>query len=168
MRLQKVLKDISSGMTPYQMKPYKFVDFFPAGSNENYIRNDRKNLSKTIYKLKKQGFIKKVNKDGTFLWKLTRLGLKKLQNLNKKFIPRNKYKGEAVNYSTIIAFDIPEKLKHLRSWIRYSLAIMGFEKLQRSLWIGKVKIPEDFIKDLYKLKINNCVVIFKVIDQGLL
>jgi len=46
--------------------------------------------------------------------------------------------------------------------------MLGFTMLQKSLWIGSNKIPEEFIEDLKEWKIIEYVHIFEVTKKGTL
>ena len=43
---------------------------------------------------------------------------------------------------------------------------MNFRILQKSVWIGKVKIPKEFIDDLKELNMINYVEIFEISRGG--
>lgn len=68
----------------------------------------------------------------------------------------------------IVAFDIPEREKRKRNWLRQSLCRMGLSMVQKSVWIGRVKLPEDFIESLRHLKLADCVEIFEITKTGTL
>lgn len=68
----------------------------------------------------------------------------------------------------IFAYDIPEREKQKRAWLREVLRLLGFRMLQKSLWIGKSKIPEGFLQDLRKKEIMDHVHIFEISKTGTL
>ena len=123
-----------------------------------------------ISRLKKDGLIKASDdKQRKGLWRITQLGKKKLAKLNQSLgIFTKKYTAQPTNTLIIITFDIPEKLAGLRKWLRFCLLDMGFTKLQKSVWQGKVKIPEDFIEDINKFKLGEHIHIFEVTKYGTL
>ena len=53
----------------------------------------------------------------------------------------------------VIVFDIPEKHKHKRNWLRLELANLGFGLLQKSVWFGPAPLPKTFIRALDELKL---------------
>ena len=59
-------------------------------------------------------------------------------------------------------FDIPEKNKRAREWIRRQLKFWNFKMEQESVWIGYGPLPEEFKKRLIELKVDNGVKIFNV------
>ncbi len=66
----------------------------------------------------------------------------------------------------VIAYDIPEKLRKQREWLRAVLKRLGFQKLQNSVWIGKFLLPKEFINDLLKFSIEEYVEIIEVGSSG--
>mgnify|MGYP001601059061 CR=1 FL=1 len=131
------------------------------------LREQKHKLHSLLYYLKKEGLIEKSQKSGKTYWRITALGRKKLEKLkNILHLPKRRYKKEKDDGLNIIIFDIPEKERYKRDWLRQSLGEMGFTMLQKSVWIGKNKFPEDFLKDLSSLNLVDFVHIFKVSKTG--
>jgi CRISPR/Cas system-associated endoribonuclease Cas2 len=125
---------------------------------------------KLLSKLKSQGFIMEKARDvGPGIFVLTSAGKRKLAKLKKRraemFPPKHYYKEKGGRF-VIIIFDIPENERRKRAWLRSILAYLGLEMIQKSVWIGKVKIPKDFIADLTKLNIIDHVEILEVNKTG--
>lgn len=127
---------------------------------------NRQRFSNLISKLKRENLISR-NNDG---WKITRYGknkLKQIRELGKNKISTSPfYEKKNANNFTLIIFDIPEIYKEKRNWLRWALTNMDFKILQKSVWIGKVVIPNEFLRDLKILKIFNYVHIFSVFKSG--
>jgi len=123
-----------------------------------------------LNQLKNHGFIeKKVDKKRKSVWKITKRGLEKLKLIKEK----KKSKKFIVNYTKeeddklkVVIFDVPEKERHKRAWLRAVLAYLGFTLLQESVWIGKNKIPEEFIHDLRRQGMLSYVHIFEINKKG--
>lgn len=127
---------------------------------------DKTKLVKLISKLRRQGLINEGNQ-------VTKSGVSKLQTLKeriKKFIPVKIYKKSDLekDHLKIIIFDVPEKLRTYRNWLRGSLIELGFEKIQKSVWMGEPKLPTDFVVQLKELNLLSYVKIFSVYKKGLL
>jgi len=123
------------------------------------LKKERRNFYSMISKLKKDGLIEKTDNK----WLITTKGKKWLREalgLKKK-----EYKPEKGTLKIVI-FDIPEKLRKRRDWLRSVLRELGFEMLQKSVWIGKVKIPQEFIMDLQTAEIVDYVDIFEITKTG--
>ncbi len=132
---------------------------------------------KMISRLKQDGLIVEsdgpVGSGGPVLLKMSKLGLSRLRFIRKergknKILPGIKYPKEAQNIFTIVAFDIPEKYRARRDWLRGVLRGLGLVMIQRSVWLGKVKIPSKLIDDLKDLGLLDNVEIFEISKEGTL
>jgi len=133
-------------------------------AGENKERNRR--LQIYISKLKNQGLLTE-SKEKAGMLILSLEGQKKLMDLRSQDRYRN-YKKEMIDHSLIVAFDIPESERGKRDWLRDILRGLGFEMIQRSVWVGQVRFPEELLADLEKLKILECVQVLEVTKQGTL
>ncbi len=119
--------------------------------------------------LKREGLVEKEKAESGTLWQITGKGKRMLSNFYKQkqyVIPS--YEKSKSPVTTIIIFDIPERERWKRFWLRTALLSLDFSLLQKSAWIGKNKIPERFIKDLDERKMLNYVHIFEVTKKGTL
>jgi DNA-binding transcriptional regulator PaaX len=136
--------------------------------NARHIREKRNGL-KLLYKLKREGLItERIVDDGRSL-ALTATGRKKLNELKNgqsNKLPANQYQKIAGDTLIVVVFDIPEKERHKRDWLRSVLARLGLKMIQQSVWIGKTKIPQDFLDDLMQLKMTDYVEILGVNKSG--
>lgn len=131
----------------------------------------RQRFYSLLNKLKNQGLVEKHNRDEEkTIWQLTKKGLDKLAFLKKEktfgAAKPSDYKSEKSNNIKIIIFDIPEKERKKRDWLREVISAIGFSLLQRSVWIGKRKVPERFLSDLKKLDLLSYVHIFEISKIG--
>ncbi len=62
----------------------------------------------------------------------------------------------------MVLFDIPERKRKTRNWLRLQLKLWDFEMLQQSVWLGKGPLPKEFTTRLNLLGIEKCVKIFKI------
>lgn len=125
--------------------------------------------SKLVYKLKKEGLVEEKNKNKKKFLAITARGREKLNDLiekEKSFPLKADYPKEKSNYSIIVIFDIPESKKGKREWLRRVLRELDFEMEQKSVWLGKTKIPQKFLNDLDDLEISDYVEIFAVSKGG--
>ena len=130
---------------------------------EEYLKTQQ--FYSLLNKLKNQGFIKKEGKNKKTIWSITQKGLEKLKIIKEKKLNID-YPKEKGDKLIIITFDIPEQEKHKREWLRSVLVALDFKLLQKSVWIGKTKIPSDFLNDLKDQKMLNYVHIFKISKSG--
>lgn len=133
-------------------------------------REARERFQKLLYKLKKDGLVAAENKRATPHLSITKKGRNKLAELlrrHKRRLPNTtSYEVKRANVFTIVTFDVPEKERRKRAWLREVLRNCGFNRIQQSVWIGKVKVPEQFLKDLERLKLVEAVEIFEITKTG--
>ncbi len=123
----------------------------------NKRRNTEHNqYNTTLHRLKKRGFIE-IDSSGliTFNKNKERLFVR-LEYIKEK--PGNKK-------SIIIIFDIPEKHRKIRNWLRNQLKIWDFEMVQQSVWVGKGPLPRKFTDHLKILGVHKNVKMFSVVQK---
>lgn len=135
------------------------------------IYRQRQIFYSTLNKLKREGLVLK-KKDGVISrWIITNFGKKRLIKLkkdgaNEKDKPvRRRYEIKPSNSLTIVSFDVPERERKKRDWLRINLFNFGFSQLQKSVWMGRVGLPPAFLTDLKFYGLISCVHIFSV-DKG--
>lgn len=134
------------------LNPSLYADL-PSG-NLRFSFEDNKpkeaTIRQTIGRMQKHGLVKKEKNKYT----LTLLGKSIAKYiLGRKKIFRNKWDKK----HRVVIFDIPEKKKHLRNWLREELYLLKYEKLQKSVFVGKFPLPKDLIKEIKNKKINKFV-----------
>ncbi len=136
-------------------------------NREEISRAERQKFYSLISKLSREGFVQKSpRKLGK--WGITLTGKNKLKNLKAGGFPVIGYQRQKSDQIVIVTFDVPEKEKNKRQWLRNALSNMGFVLYQRSVWLGKVKIPPEFLYDLQRLKLSSYVGILSVNKSGTL
>ena len=131
----------------------------------------RQSFYSLLNQLKNQGLVEKKKYSAKSFWNITRKGTKKLSQLrSRKFsnLSAIEYTRSSDKVVRVVVFDIPEKERYKRFWLRTALTALGFSLLQQSVWVGKVKIPEKFIHDLRNCGILPHVHIFEVGQKGTL
>ncbi len=103
---------------------------------------------------------------------MTSRGAQKLRALTVRrevvgdFPDISNYSKASGNQLIIFAFDIPEHYRQKRAWLRAVLRNLGLKMLQKSVWIGRTKIPEIFLDDLRRLKMINYIEILAISKSG--
>ncbi len=119
------------------------------------------------YRLRKSGFVQEETRNGEAFLALSRAGEEKLKLLREQAVlPIPRYTTKKGKQTIIISFDIPERERRKRKWLRAALRVMGFKQLQQSLWIGLVQLPSEFLEDIAYLGLVNFVEIFAVTRSG--
>ncbi|OGZ02906.1 MAG: CRISPR-associated endonuclease Cas2 [Candidatus Liptonbacteria bacterium RIFOXYB1_FULL_36_10] len=138
-------------------------------SEQEEVRRERKRCQNLIYTLEKDGLLKRAKKGGKrFIFK-TKKGKEKekeLKEKSRKNFPKKEYKVARSENFSIVIFDVPERERKKRDWVREVLKNMDFKMVQKSVWIGKIKIPKEFINDLFKLKMDKYVEVFEISKTG--
>ena len=135
------------------------------------MHHSRQRFYSLLNHLKRDGLVMKRKQGGISVWRITTQGLQylarsKKQRVNLSDLPKRDYQKKKAIGLIIIAFDVPEKERRKRDWLRANLIGLGFTKLQHSVWMGKVEIPEDFMTDLRTHNMISYVHIFSVNKMG--
>ncbi len=129
----------------------------------------RKRYRNLLDWLKRDELIKEYTRGNKKFFILTPRGKKKLIQLkerSKTALPDISYAKKSSNQFVIVTFDIPEIEKRKRQWLRFALQALDFTMLQKSVWIGKTKIPKELLDDLLKLHLVEYVEIFEISKTG--
>jgi DNA-binding transcriptional regulator PaaX len=128
---------------------------------------ERERFSKLVSKLKREGLVAAEGKRLKGLTRKGRTALRRLKARMATLLPvAAAYPQEKRSSLKVIIFDVPEKERRKRDWLRATLGHLGFSKLQKSVWVGKQGLPKEFIEDMRMLKLVSCVEIFEVGRTG--
>ena len=140
-----------------------------AGSTDWALRNSRdfisdyidikeilKNLTKNnsfviLNRLQNKGLVEK--KDDKYI--LTFLGLKYFKRIKQKNSDREIKKWDG--RWRVVMFDIPEKLRKERNWLRHQLYGLEYQLIQKSVFLGKWPLTEDFFNEIIERRLNNFI-----------
>ena len=140
--------------------------------NKYYDALEAKRLIKTISRLKSQGAVSVEKDRGIFLTKRGKYQLDRLSRSRVIDLVKNDYKKDKLDGDKfcIVLFDIKERDRNLRNWLRSVLRNLGYYTLQQSVMIGKTKLPQELIHEFKKQNILHCLHIFTVTksDSGTL
>jgi len=138
--------------------------------NELGEMREKQKFYSLLYFLQKSGLIEKKKRKNKTFWFITKKGLEKrksiLSSKEYQFPRKEKYTSESSQYSIIVIFDIPEKEKKKREWLRSVLKNLDFKMLQKSVWMGESKLPNNFLVDLEKLNLLSHIKIFSIFEKG--
>ena len=90
-----------------------------------------------------------------------------ITNLGKKIIGESKFRQNSElppedGKARLFIFDIPERERKKRLWLRLELISYGYKLLQKSVWVGYRPLPEDFLRDLEDFKLKSHIHIFSI------
>lgn len=120
-------------------------------------RYKQESVRSRLYKLRAKRYVTNTHSG----WSLTKRG----ERLSEKrallsYIPSPFSKQCPAGI--VLAFDIPERDRKIRNWLRNQIKIFGYKMLQQSLWIGPGPLPPLFLKRLENLGIRKNVKTFKI------
>ena len=118
----------------------------------------RRGLSKQVfnnnlYRLKDKGILSYNSEKNIIINK---------NNLKQYTIFRTIEEKPAGDIKVMVLFDIPEKKRKIRNWLRSQLKIWDFEMIQQSVWLGRGPLPKEFTDRLQAFGINKCVKVLRV------
>jgi len=166
MFIEKILRTISEYRGDYTKICARLRDLDSFKKPETSISEG--SLRVTLSKLKKRGLLD--NKKGRGKWEITPKGLTYLHKLKKRELdlPTHISKISSTKVKNmIIVFDIPEKERKKRSWLRIELTNLGFSMLQQSVWFGPAPLPDKFIESLDYLKLLPYLKFFKATEADI-
>ena len=95
------------------------------------------------------------------------LSCKKRIELRKKLnYDISGYPKEITEKWFIFIFDVPEKNRSKRKWLRGALECLGYQMIQKSVWAGQAKIPREMIKDIKEKDLLECIEVFEARKLG--
>ena len=178
--IPKILEILQSGAEATA----QIFDIFTSGYSESYRKAHRyarqrlhfstdwaedyrskQRFYSLLNKLKRDGLVKKNSSGRQSRWTITKTGLIKLAGIKKVNEEERKLND---GLWRIVIFDVPEKERPKRIWLRSALTNNNFKMLQKSVWIGKRKLPEKFILSLKQKQMITYVYIFEVGKTGTL
>lgn len=120
----------------------------------------RPTFSALLWQLKAQGLVAGATHGSKTHWRLTPEGERALDERRAAAL------GVPDGKTRLICFDIPERERAKRRWLRTELTAIGYRPFQKSVWIGETPLPEDFVKDLDVLGLRGRVHIVAVTSHG--
>lgn len=115
-------------------------------------RKNRTTYNAELSRLAKKGFIK---------YDRETVMLKDREFVRKHLLPAHIARKANKDQQLLIIFDIPERIRGMRHWIRSQLKFWDFAMIQQSVWVGHGPIPEEFIKKLDEFGIKKHIRVFE-------
>jgi hypothetical protein len=169
-----------AGMSHNPKKSIRVVNSFIDSRKESRkTKEDDRQETRRFYSfvsyLKQDGLIRKEKITGKISISITDKGKRKLEFLKESYsiqLPSFRYTYEPEeeanqdNAITIVTFDVPEKERSKRDWLRCALNNMEFNMIHKSVWMKSGQIPERFMDDLKAMKMAKYLEIFAVTKNG--
>lgn len=113
-----------------------------------------------LSQLKSEGLVEKIGRRGKWHWRLTPQGRAVLRVRGDGQPPRPDGRRR------LVCFDIPERDRAKRRWLRAELLACGYRLLQKSVWIGEAPLPPAFVAELDVLELRGQVHVLGIESAG--
>ncbi len=127
-------------------------------------RKEKQRFYNLLLSLKRDGLISLDSSSKKGTWILSKKGINELEELEKE--SKQRYPKDTSKEVIVISYDIPEKYRLHRDWLRGILKFLDFKLLHQSVWIGKTKIPETLLSDIRDREITPFIQIFTISKEG--
>ena len=150
-----ILRAIGKGtLGAFLRKPTYYIDdpseFLGEINMFKERRIEEREMRRTILRLQKYKLVRK--NENSFI--LTKKGM----DLADKILGyKQRLEEEWDGKYRLVIFDIPEIYRHHRNWLRQELYFLGYKKLQNSVFVSKLSLTKDVIKEIKKRDIENYV-----------
>jgi DNA-binding PadR family transcriptional regulator len=114
-------------------------------------------IKSNFYRLQKQGLVARDPQKKIYF--LTEKGKEFAGYIDDRYSILNQPWDKKIR---IVIFDIPEKKRVYRDWLRDELFLLEFKPLQKSVFIGKYPLPNSLIGEMDSYNITPYVFIFTV------
>jgi DNA-binding MarR family transcriptional regulator len=140
----------------------------------NEAVRSRQRVYSLLYYLEREGLVARRRSPGVraAFFSLTSKGKDKHKSLSGDLSWYGRivggYEATPSDDITLIVFDIPERDRKKRAWLRYVLEKMGFVLVQKSVWAARLIVPEQFVRDLEAIDVLKYVLIACVAKEGMI
>lgn len=163
--VQEILYTVSNYPGGYRLLYNIIYENSPPAKDEK--RSKENTLRVTLSRMKKGGLLQNKNRE----WAITSEGKEFLESkkveIRKFFRPENVINNREKPKRLIVIFDIPEKKKKYREWLRMELVGFGFNLVQKSVWLGPV-LPNEFVEYLNELGLLKHIRFFRATEKDLI
>src|SRR3990167_2143423 len=144
----------------FSPKPWKEI-LCPQFHREYDKKMDRQRFSRLICYLKKKGYIKIKNLENKRGVILTQKGGEKILKTKLKAV-KNGIKKRMDQKWQMLIFDIPEDKRALRDIFRDNLVILGYNQLQKSVWVSPYDVLEKTENLIRKSELDPYIKLFLI------
>lgn len=127
--------------------------FYPHPYYHAYCRHAHpRSLYKAIRNLERRNLVAAKSRGRGEEWSLSGAGKRRLALLRMKlaYAKARKWDGKW----RLIIFDIPERRRSRRDFLRQELRALGFHQLQKSAWVSPYSLPPEFTEIFLELAVG--------------
>ncbi len=161
--VQEIFYILSNYPGDYRMLYDILYDGKPPGQSDKSFEHS---LRSTLTRMKRLGLLNNTSNE----WSLTQEGgrfLNAKKSNIKRFFPIKNRSVKTTFKNLIIIFDIPEKKRRYRDWLRIELVNFGFEQIQKSVWFGP-SLPKNFVEYLNEINLLEYIRFFKANEKDII
>ncbi len=132
--------------------------------------NQKKSVSTILSRLHKEGLVARDGVKKKSSWRITRKGKEHIRlSVSAESLPKGEYAlPRKDGKARIVVFDIPERQRRKRDWLRMQLLACDFAPLQKSVWTGTRPLPVELIEEIDALDLGAYVHIMSIGEKGTL
>lgn len=120
----------------------------------NFSLRSVESVSVALSRLKKRGLVVRTGPNKKTLWRITNAGRHHFKSVNESVKSRLPPKDGKIR---LVTFDIPEKIRNQRYWLRSHLLSCDYTHFQKSVWVGTRPLPKELLSELKERKLDNYV-----------
>lgn len=106
-------------------------------------------ISTLLCRLRKEGLVASMGPKSKTVWKITVAGRKRLRDAAAQtFTMQNFELPPEDGTIRLVSFDIPERERSKRDWLRRTLLACAYELLHKSVFIGRRPLPDEAVEDI--------------------
>ncbi|MDP3778567.1 MAG: CRISPR-associated endonuclease Cas2 [bacterium] len=130
------------------------------------IDDAKRSISATLSFLKKEGFIKSKGARKKTVWTIEKKGRDYIKQCTKRPMNAVSIRPVSDGVQRLVIFDIPEKDRKQRVWLRKELLASGYSALQKSVYRGDCPLSEELLTEIYKRGIHKSLHIMSLDKLG--
>ena len=126
-------------------------------------------ISTLLCRLRKEGFVASAGPKKKTVWRITGKGRKHLHDAPHPQFTRVDYALPPKDHMVrLISFDIPERQRKSRDWLRKTLLACDYRILHKSVFIGNRPLPDEILEEIDELNLASYVHIVGLDKKGTL
>ena len=148
---------VNALFTPYGQglgQVLREVERLVAKCPHDFSRRSPESVSVALSRLKQRGFVVRNGPRKKTIWRITAAG-------RRHFRSEHEFKGLRLPSEDgkirLVLFDVPEKMRGERAWLRSRLLSCDYSPLQKSVWTGTRALPDKLQEELKYRKLDSYV-----------
>lgn len=126
-------------------------------------------ISTLLCRLRKEGLVASAGTKRKTVWTITVNGRKRLRDAHSQEFTVSEYDLPPEDgVVRLVSFDIPERQRRKRDWLRKTLLACDYKLLHKSVFIGKRPLPDEVLEEIDELGLTPYVHIVGLDKKGTL